>query len=49
MQAVETEEMGSASPRLKELRSEADAFIAKPAASKQILFKVSGVLKGTRQ
>jgi len=29
---------------LKELRSEADAFIAKPATSKQILSKVSSLL-----
>lgn len=33
----------------RELRSEADAFIAKPATSKQILSKVSGVLQGCRQ
>ncbi len=32
---------------LKELRSEADAFITKPATSKQILSRVSGVMKGT--
>ena len=30
--------------KLKELRSEADAFITKPATSKQILFRVSRVL-----
>ena len=35
--------------KLKELRSEADAFIAKPATGKQILSKVSKVLEGTRQ
>ena len=33
---------------LKELRSEADAFIAKPATSKQILSRVSSVLEGSR-
>lgn len=32
--------------KLRELRSEADAFIAKPATSKQILSKVSSVLPG---
>ena len=32
---------------LKKLRSEADAFITKPATSKQILSKISGVMKGT--
>ncbi len=32
--------------KLKELRREADAFIAKPATSQQILSKVSGVLQG---
>jgi CheY-like chemotaxis protein len=31
---------------LKELHREADAFITKPATSKQILSKVSGVLQG---
>jgi two-component system alkaline phosphatase synthesis response regulator PhoP len=35
--------------KLKELRSEADAFITKPASSKQILSRVSRVLQGTRQ
>ena len=35
--------------KLKELRSEADAFIAKPATSKQILSRVSRVLQGARQ
>ena len=34
---------------LKELHREADAFITKPATSKQILSKVSGVLQGTHQ
>ena len=34
---------------LKELRSEADAFITKPATSKQILSRVSSVLEGARQ
>ncbi len=34
--------------KLKELRREADAFITKPATSKQILSKVSGVLQGAR-
>ena len=34
---------------LKELHREADAFITKPANSKQILSKVSGVLQGARQ
>ncbi len=33
---------------LKELRCEADAFITKPATSKKILSKVSGVLQGAR-
>ena len=32
---------------LKKLRSEADAFITKPATSKQILSRVSSVLEGT--
>ena len=32
--------------KLKELHHEADAFITKPATSKQILSKVSGVLQG---
>ncbi len=32
--------------KMKELRREADAFIAKPATSQQILSKVSGVLQG---
>ncbi|MFC2071830.1 response regulator transcription factor [Chloroflexota bacterium] len=32
--------------KLKELHREADAFITKPATSKQILSKVSGVLQG---
>ncbi len=35
--------------KLKEIRSEADAFIAKPATSKQILLRVSRVLQGARQ
>ena len=35
--------------QLKELRREADAFIAKPATSKQILSSVNGVLQGSRQ
>ena len=35
--------------KLKELRNEADAFIAKPANSKQILSKVRAVLQGARQ
>lgn len=35
--------------KLKELRSEADAFITKPASSKQILSRVSRVLQSTRQ
>ncbi len=34
---------------LKELRSEADAFITKPATSKQILSRVSSVLRGDGQ
>ncbi len=34
---------------LKELRSEADAFITKPATSKQILSRVSSVLEGAKQ
>ena len=34
--------------KLKEFRSEADAFITKPATSKQILSKVSSVLQGSR-
>jgi DNA-binding response OmpR family regulator len=34
---------------LKELHREADAFITKPATSKQILSKVSGVLQGAHQ
>ncbi len=33
---------------LKELRSEADAYISKPATSKQILSRVSNVLEGIR-
>ncbi len=33
---------------LKELRSEVDAFIAKPATAKQILSKVSGMLGHSR-
>ena len=33
--------------KLKELRSEADAFIAKPATGKQILSKVSSVLQSS--
>jgi CheY-like chemotaxis protein len=32
--------------KLQEIRHEADAFIAKPATSKQILSKVSSVLQG---
>ncbi|GAG03090.1 unnamed protein product, partial [marine sediment metagenome] len=35
--------------KLKELRSEADAFIAKPATSRRIISKVSRVLQGARQ
>ncbi len=35
--------------KLKELRSEADAFIVKPATSKQILSSVNRVLEGARQ
>ncbi len=35
--------------KLKELRREADAFITKPATSKQILSKVSGVLQSAHQ
>jgi len=35
--------------RLKELRSEADAVIAKPATGKQILSRVSRVLQGCSQ
>ena len=35
--------------KLNELRSEADAFIAKPATGKQILSKVRIVLQGARQ
>ena len=34
---------------LKELRSEADAFITNPATSKQILSRLSSVLEGARQ
>ncbi len=34
---------------LKEFRNEVDAFIAKPATSKQILSTVSRVLSGARQ
>ena len=34
---------------LRELRSEADGFIAKPATSKQILSSVSRMLRGTRR
>jgi len=34
--------------KLKELRGEADAFIAKPATSRQILYKVRKVLQGAR-
>ncbi len=33
---------------LEELRNEADAFIAKPATSKQILSKINSVLQGSR-
>ena len=33
----------------KELRREVDAFITKPASSRQILSKVSGVLQGSRR
>ena len=36
------------SSKLEELHSEADAFIAKPATSKQILSKIRRVLQGTR-
>jgi len=32
---------------MKELRHEADAFLAKPASSKQILTQVSSVLRGS--
>jgi len=39
-----TAKMESDPQVLKELRSEADAFIAKPATSKQILSKVSSLL-----
>ncbi len=35
--------------KLKELRSEADAFIAKPATSRQILSTVDRVLQGAHQ
>jgi len=35
--------------KLKELRREADAFIAKPATSKQILARVRKVLESARQ
>jgi CheY-like chemotaxis protein len=35
--------------KLQELRHEADAFIAKPATSKQILSKVSSVLQSASQ
>ena len=35
--------------KLKELRDEADSFITKPATSKQILSRVSRVLRDTRQ
>ncbi len=34
--------------KLKELRSEADAFIAKPATTRQILSKVSRVLESAQ-
>ncbi len=34
---------------MKELRHEADAFLAKPASSKQILSQVSSALQGIRQ
>ena len=34
---------------MKELRHEADAFLAKPASSKQILSQVSSVLQSVRQ
>ena len=34
---------------LRELRHEADAFLAKPATSKQILSQVSSVLQNARQ
>ncbi len=43
---------GKAAPanpsELKELRREPDAFISKPATSRQVLSKVSGVMKSTR-
>ncbi len=35
--------------KLTGLRSEADAFITKPATTKQILSKVNSVLKGSRR
>ena len=44
-----TATMESDELKLKELRSEADAFITKPAASKQILSRVSNVLAASRQ
>ena len=34
--------------QLRRLRGEADAFLAKPASSKQILSSVNGVLQGSR-
>ncbi len=43
---------GKAAPtdpsELKEFRREADAFISKPATSRQVLSKVSAVMKSTR-
>ena len=44
-----TAKVASDPPALKELRSESDAFITKPATSKQILSKVSSVLAGAHQ
>ena len=44
-----TAKIASDPPALKELRSESDAFITKPATSKQILSKVSSVLAGAHQ
>ncbi len=43
-----TAKVESDSLALKKLRSEADAFIAKPATSKLILSRVSSVLEGAR-
>ncbi len=44
-----TAKVEQAPTTLKELRSEADAFIAKPATSRQIVSTVSRVLQSDRQ